>query len=76
MTKIHNWEELSKVKRNGNMFIRVYLDDCWGEICSKDDNDDYYYLSTHTFYTKADTEYTNKILQKCGFDIELINWED
>ena len=76
MTKIHNWEELSKVKRNGNMFIRVYLNDYWGEICSQNDDDDYYYLSTHTFYSKDNVKYANKILQKCGFDIELVSRDD
>ena len=85
MTKIHNWEELSKVKRNGNMFIRVYLDDCWGEICSQNDDDDYYYLSTHTFYSKDNVvgirlkymrEFNNKIEKENNmnkFNWDLIN---
>lgn len=32
------------------------------------------YLSTHTFYGSRYAEYT-KVLQECGFDIELDNWD-
>lgn len=33
-----------------------------------------YYLSTHTFYGSSYKGY-EKLLQKCGFDIELNNWD-
>ena len=32
------------------------------------------YLSTHTFY-KSQYKHSTEILQKCGFDIELENWD-
>lgn len=38
-------------------------------------NDEYYYLSTHTFYGGHSTNYAQKILDKCGFSIELVDFE-
>lgn len=32
------------------------------------------YLSTHTFYGSSCKGY-EKLLQKCGFDVELNNWD-
>lgn len=32
------------------------------------------YLSTHTFYG-SQYKYSTKVLQKCGFDVEIDNWD-
>lgn len=46
--------------------------------CSKDMKEDYYknhvYLSTHTFYG-SQYEYSTKVLQEHGFDVEIDNWD-
>ena len=43
----------------------------------KNESEDFmrsHYLSTHTFYGGSYKGYT-KLLQKCGFDVELDNWD-
>lgn len=47
--------------------------------CPKDIVDNHYfeehvYLSTHTFYGK-NYEYSTKVLQEHGFDVEIDNWD-
>lgn len=79
---IKNWEELSKVPPNEKYKIVVDLDMCNGHIVPVEETaetqNDYFryhcYLSTHTFYG-SNYEYSTKVLQEYGFDIELDNWD-
>ncbi len=47
-------------------------------ICHCEDKKDYFdnhiYLSTHTFYG-TQYQYSTKVLQEHGFDIEIDNWD-
>ena len=36
--------------------------------------DGFHYLSTHTFYGDKH-QYSSKILQECGFNVEIANWD-
>ena len=82
MKLIRNWEELSKVPPNDKYKIEVDLDMGKGWIKpvkeTEETRENYFehhrYLSTHTFYG-LDYEYSTKVLQKFGFDIELDNWD-
>jgi len=74
---ISSWEELSKEKSKTH-YLEIDVDDCNGWIHPKVESDDYYkdrhYLSTHTFYGSQYQEST-KVLQSCGFDVILANWD-
>lgn len=74
MIKIDNWEELSKVKSDTHV-IEIEESGGCGWIWSKADESFMSYLSTHTFYDSQYEEST-KVLQSCGFDIELANWDE
>lgn len=81
MTKlIRNWEELAKVPPTDKLKIEIDEDMCCGWIKPIDDNveieygKNYHYLSTHTFYG-SQYKYSTKLLQECGFDIEIDNWD-
>lgn len=79
---VKTWEELSKVKPNGKYKINVALESCNAWIVpvkeTEETERDYFkhhvYLSTHTFYGEK-SEYSTKILQKFGWDIEIDNWD-
>lgn len=89
MELIRNWQELSKVPANDKYRI-IVCDYCgWVvPICDEPgkENDficnchkgcetfNHTYLSTHTFYG-SNYEYSTKLLQKYGFDIEIDNWD-
>lgn len=81
MKLIRNWEELSKVPPNDKYKIEVDLKFCSGWIRpikeTKETQDNYFehhkYLSTHTFYSE-EYEWSSKLLQSFGFNIELDNW--
>lgn len=82
MKLIKNWEELSKVPPNDKYKIEVDLDMCSGWIRpieeTQETKENYFehhrYLSTHTFYGKH-YEYSTKLIQQFGFDIEIDNWD-
>lgn len=80
MKLIKGWEQLSKVPPNDKFKIEVDEDMCCGRIKPIDKNveieygKNYHYLSTHTFYG-SQYEYSTKILQECGFNVELDNWD-
>jgi hypothetical protein len=73
---IKTWEELSKCKSE-TYDIKVNLSNCNGWITPKKNTDDSWrgshYLSTHTFY-ELTYQYSTKILQQCGFDVQLESW--
>ncbi len=84
MKKIHNWEELSKVPPSATHHIQVDVDDddsdyntFWIVPNNPIGNtwEEEHYLSTHTFYGGDTTKEYTKLLQKCGFNVELISWE-
>ena len=55
-------------------YLEIDVDRCNGHIRSKTDDNFYAYLSTHTFYGN-DYQYSTVILQECGFDVQLENWD-
>lgn len=81
MKVIKNWKELSEVPPNDKYKIEVDLEFCSGWIRpikeTKETQDNYFehhkYLSTHTFYSE-EYEWSSKLLQSFGFNIELDNW--
>lgn len=81
MKVIKNWKELSEVPPNDKYKIEVDLEFCNGWIRpikeTKETQDNYFehhkYLSTHTFYSE-EYEWSSKLLQSFGFNIELDNW--
>jgi hypothetical protein len=73
---IKNWDELKDCKSDTHT---LEVDDCCGWIRRKvDDGRGYFennhYLSTHTFYGSC-YESSTKLLQKCGFNVRLENWD-
>lgn len=70
---IKNWQELAGEKSDTHT---LEIDECCGWINPKNDDGDDYYLSTHTFYGDGSNEYYTKILQKCGFNVQLANWDE
>jgi hypothetical protein len=73
---IHNWEELSECESETHI---LEIKDGCGWIHPKNDLEfknwnGHHYLSTHTFYGKTYEEST-KILQSCGFDIIIDDWD-
>ena len=80
MKLIENWYELAEVEPNDRFKIEVDKDCCCGWIKPVNEDEEieyginYHYLSTHTFYGSQYKQST-KLLQQCGFDIELDNWD-
>ena len=80
MKIIKTWEELSKQESE---YYKIELDSEWSgyivpkvetEETEKNYWDHHRYLSTHTFYG-SEYEYSTKLLQSFGFDIEIDNWD-
>lgn len=78
---IRTWEELSKCESETHI-LDINVDMCCGWIRSKKVTEvgkDYFkhnhYLSTHTFYG-SNYEQSTKLLQECGFNIRLANWDE
>lgn len=67
MKKVTNWTELSKVPESPTHSLLIEGFSGW--IIEKLTGERTY-LSTHTFYER-DRAYRTKLLQSCGFDIEL-----
>ena len=80
---IKNWEELSKIPPNDKYKIEVDKEyGCSAWILPLEETEEtrenyfkhHVYLSTHTFYGKT-YEYSTKVLQEHGFDVEIDNWD-
>lgn len=75
---ISTWAELKECTSETHILkINVSSGCGWIEPKFPKDGDyvrDHHYLSTHTFYGH-NYEYSTKLLQKCGFDVELANWD-
>lgn len=67
---IKDWEELSNEISPTHT---LQINDGCGWILSNE-HDFKHYLSTHTFYDGFNEQYT-EILQSCGFNVELANWD-
>lgn len=73
---IKTWDELKECKSethileieeyNGWIVPKITTDESW---------QDRHYLSTHIFYGGIN-EWSTKILQQCGFDVEIANWDE
>ena len=91
MKLIKNWKELSEIPPNNKYRIIIKDCCGWIVpicdipnnhdyiCCCNDDNEENYYdnhvyLSTHTFYG-SQYEYSTKVLQEHGFDVEIDNWD-
>lgn len=81
MKKISTWRELDGLKSEKYQ-IEVNDDRCCGwinpiveteETLGENYYDHHMYLSTHTFY-ESQIKYSNELMQKYGFDVELVSW--
>lgn len=76
---ITTWEELSRVPDSEAHRLEVNPKSCNGWVVAKKPSgskfsDTMKYLSTHTFYGEK-CEYSTRLLQSCGFDVEIDNWD-
>lgn len=84
---IKDWDELKQIPNESETHI-LEIDDCNGWLHTKDEKPynskvDFFqqikhqdvYLSTHTFYGR-NYKNSTKMLQACGFDVELANWDE
>ena len=79
MQLINNWKELASVPDSDTHSLRITPEDGNGwivEVGAEDVDSASYseYLSTHTFY-ESSHNYSTKLLQKHGFNIQLANWD-
>ena len=75
MKEIANWIELAEVPDSKTHRLEIIPEEGSGWVRPiNDSNDTGQYLSTHTFYGKTH-KYSTKLLQGCGFDIVLANWD-
>jgi len=75
---IHGWKELKGCTSETHL-LDLDVESGHGWIHPKDDLEfnsfrDHHYLSTHTFYGST-YKYSTELLQQCGFDVELDNWD-
>ncbi len=71
---IETWQELSELPPSDTHRLYISVDECCGWIEPFDRTKYSIYLSTHTFYGH-EYENSTKVLQKCGFNIEIDNWD-
>lgn len=70
MKTVENWEELEQCTSQTHE-IKLDLEIGCGWI--RKDGENKFYLSTHTFY-ESNYKASSKILQECGFDVQLSSW--
>lgn len=73
---IKTWSELKSIESDTHI---IEVDEYSGWIRPKNENKENYwkdnhYLGTHTFYGHNYT-YSTRILQECGFNVQLENWD-
>ena len=76
---IKGWDELMAIKQESETHIlEIDREWCNGWLKPKDKDlkgfEGRHYLSTHTFYGGTH-EWSTKILQECGFNVVLDNWD-
>lgn len=54
-------------------YLSDFICHCEGKMRNEDYFEHHTYLSTHTFY-RSMYEYSTKVLQEHGFDVEIDNW--
>lgn len=75
---ISTWDELAQVPESDTH--RIEIGDCNGWVITKNPKSDKFsdrmagYLSTHTFYGQQH-KHSTELLQSCGFDVEIDNWD-
>lgn len=78
MKFIKDWEELRKIPQESSTHtLRVGRWSGWIQAKTPSGGswgDDNHYLSTHTFY-EGNHKKTTELLQKCGFNVVLDNWD-
>lgn len=80
MKYIKDWQELKEIESPTHL-LDIDLEYGCGWIIPKKEPDNpqsyegRYYLSTHTFYGSQYKQSTD-ILQSCGFNVELANWDE
>lgn len=80
MQIVKTWEELSQLVQSDTHYLDIDVKGCNGWVVAKNPvsnkfSDRKRYLSTHTFYGEC-YKYSTALLQKCGFDIEIANWDE
>ena len=70
LLSIETWDEL-KLCISPTHTLEVDTEIGCGWIKENDENK--YYLSTHTFYSST-YKYSTELLQKCGFNVQLVSW--
>lgn len=70
---IKTWEELVGLESD-EYRLEIDVERCRGHIIRKSTNENVEYLNTHTFYSGM-YKWSTYQLQKCGFDIQLKNWD-
>ena len=81
-SKDKTWEIIEKLHSENDIFQGVCLSRNKGHqnallaglMTAKEYCEKHIYLSTHTFYG-SNYKYATKMLQECGFDIEIDNWD-
>lgn len=73
MVKIKNWQDLEGLENERyKIEVDLYIGCGWIKAKNADERD--IYLTTHTFYGSKYLEST-RLLQECGFDVEVANWD-
>lgn len=72
---IKNWEELAALPPSATHILEIDAEEGCGFIKEKGVDNIPIYLSTHTFYGST-YRYYSKVLQRCGFNINLENWDE
>jgi len=75
---IKDWKELKEEKSLTHV-LDIEIEDGCGWITPKSEDKENWkgrhYLSTHTFYDSS-FEQSTKLLQSCGFNVKLANWDE
>ena len=70
---INDWNELYGLENEKYKIVPDDLEEDNGWIYDKETKEFKEYLSTHTFYEQFH-KYSTELLQKYGFDVELVSW--
>ena len=79
MKTINTWEALAQLPDSETHYLDIDVGGCNGWVLAKNPvsnkfSDRKKYLSTHTFYGEC-YKYSTALLQSCGFDAEIANWD-
>ena len=77
-TLIKDWQELAQVPDSATHCLKIAVERCNGWIkplIPYDSRNLGHYLSTHTFYG-SNYKASTALLQSCGFNVQLANWDE